>query len=101
NGGNVAFFCDQAADKLADQARGDTNSAERLKLYQQFQDIIVTQDFPWAPIYSAVQTPGGAARVPGFQIHPVWLFVATSIWVTGGAPSLAPASASASASASP
>ena len=101
NGGNVAFFCDQAADKLADQARGDTNSAERLKLYQQFQDIIVTQDFPWVPMYSTVQTAVAAPRVHGFQIHPVWLFVATGIWVTGGAPSLAPASASASASASP
>ena len=101
NGGNVAFFCDQAADKLADQARGDTNSAERLKLYQQFQDVIVTQDFPWVPMYSTVQTAVAAPRVHGFQIHPVWLFVATGIWVTGGAPSLAPASASASASASP
>jgi ABC-type transport system substrate-binding protein len=96
NGGNVAFYCDKNADKLADQARGDTNSAERLKLYQQFQDIIVTQDFPWVPMYSTVETNVAAPRVHGYQLHPVWPFVATSIWVTGSAPSAAPASASAS-----
>jgi peptide/nickel transport system substrate-binding protein/oligopeptide transport system substrate-binding protein len=100
NGGDVAFFCDKNADKLADQARGDTNAAERLKLYQQFQDVIVTQDFPWVPMYSTVETNTSAPRVHGYQLHPVWPFVATSIWVTGGAPSLAPAPASASASAS-
>jgi ABC-type transport system substrate-binding protein len=98
NGGNVAFYCNKDADKIADQARGDTNAAERLKLYQQFQDIVVTQDFPWVPMYSTVQTNLAATRVHGFQLHPVWPFVLTSIWVTGGAPSLAPASASASAS---
>ena len=100
NGGNVAFFCDKDADKIADQARGDTNSAERLKLYQQFQDIVVSKDFPWVPLFSSVETNTSAPRVHGYQIHPVWPFTTTSIWVTGGAPSLAPASASASASAS-
>jgi ABC-type transport system substrate-binding protein len=100
NGGNVAFFCDKDADKIADQARGDTNSANRLKLYQQFQDIVVTKDFPWVPLYSTQETSVAAPRVHGYQLHPVWPFVTTSIWVTGGAPSLAPASASASASAS-
>ena len=98
NGGNVAFYCNKDADKIADQARGDTNTAERLKLYQRFQDIVVTQDFPWVPMYSTVQTNLAAARVHGFQLHPVWPWVLNSIWVTGGAPSLAPASASASAS---
>jgi len=101
NGGNVSFFCDKDADKLADQARGDVNSAERLKLYQQFQDIVVTKDFPWVPMFSTVETNVSAPRVHGYQLHPVWPFVTTSIWVTGGAPSLAPAPASASASASP
>src|ERR1700704_2410347 len=100
NGGNVAFFCDKDADKIADQARGDTNSAERLKLYQQFQDIVVSKDFPWVPLFSSVETNTSAPRVHGYQIHPVWPFTASSIWVTGGAPSLAPAPASASASAS-
>lgn len=96
NGGNVAFYCNKDADKIADQARGDTNSSERLKLYQQFQDIIVTKDFPWVPLFSTVETNVTASRVHGWQLHPVWPFVATTTWVTGSAPSLAPASASAS-----
>jgi ABC-type transport system substrate-binding protein len=96
NGANIAFYCNKDADKIADQARGDTNSAERLKLYQQFQDIVVSKDFPWVPLYSDVQTTVAAPRVHGYQLHPVWPLVLTSIWVTGSAPSLAPASASAS-----
>lgn len=99
NGGNVAFYCNKSADAIADKARGDTNSSERLSLYRQFQDIVVTQDFPWVPMYSTVETAVAATRVHGYQIHPVWPFVATSIWVTGGTPSLAPVSPSASASA--
>ena len=101
NGGNVAFYCDKDADALADKARGDTNTSERLSLYRQFQDAVATKDFPWVPMYSTVETAVSATRVHGFQIHPVWPFVATSIWVTGGTPSLAPVSPSASASASP
>ena len=96
NGANIAFYCNQDADKLADQARGDTNSAERLKLYQQYQDIVISKDFPWVPLYSTVETNVAAPRVHGYQLHPVWPLVLTSIWVTGSAPSLAPASASAS-----
>jgi len=100
NGGNVAFFCDKNVDSLADQARGDTSSSERLKLYRQIQDIVVSQDFPWVPMYSTVETSVAATRVHGYQLHPVWPFVATSIWVTGNAPKVAPVSPSASASAS-
>ena len=96
NGANIAFYCNKDADKLADQARGDTNSAERLKLYQQYQDIVVSKDFPWVPLYSTVETNVAAPRVHGYQLHPVWPLVLTSIWVTGSAPSLAPASPSAS-----
>jgi ABC-type transport system substrate-binding protein len=84
NGGNVAFYCNKQVDTLADQARGDTNSADRLKLYQQIQDIIASQDFPWVPMYSTVFTGVSSTRTHGYAIHPVWPLVLTSIWVTGG-----------------
>ena len=84
NGGNVAFYCNKQLDTLDDQARGDTNAAERLKLYQQIQDIVASQDFPWVPMYSTVETSISATRVHGYQLHPVWPLVLTSIWVTGG-----------------
>src|SRR2546421_7076822 len=80
NGGNVAFYCNKTADALADKARGDTNNSERLSLYRQFQDVVVTQDFPWVPMYSTVESAISATRVHGYQIHPVWPFIATSIW---------------------
>ncbi len=84
NGGNVAFYCNKQLDTLDDQARGDTNSADRLKLYQQIQDIVAGQDFPWVPMYSTLETSVSATRVHGYQLHPVWPLVLTSIWVTGG-----------------
>lgn len=101
NGSNSSFYCNKTADALLDKARGDTNSSERLSLYRQYQDIVIKQDFPWVPLYSTVETQVPGNRVHGFGIHPVWPFIATSIWVTGATPSLQPApSTSASATAS-
>ena len=101
NGTNASFSCDKAADALADKARGDTNSSERLSLYRQYQDIVISKDFFWVPLFSTIETNVASTRTHGFQIHPVWPFVATTIWVTGGTPSLQPVpSTSASATAS-
>jgi ABC-type transport system substrate-binding protein len=84
NGGNVAFYCNKQVDALADQARGDTNSAERLKLYQQVQDLVASKDFPWVPMYSTVFTGVSSTRVHGYVLNPVWGLVLKTIWVTGG-----------------
>ena len=84
NGGNVAFYCNKQVDALADQARGDTNSAERLKLYQQVQDLVASKDFPWVPMYSTVFTGVSSTRVHGYALNPVWGLVLKTIWVTGG-----------------
>lgn len=87
NGSNQSFYCDKDADALADKARGDTNATERLSLYQQFQDVVASKDFPWVPLYSTVEANVSATRVHGYQLHPVWPLVVTSIWVTGAAAS--------------
>ncbi len=87
NGSNVAFYCNKAADALADKARGDTNSTERLSLYKQFQDVVASQDFPWVPMYSTIEANVSSTRVHGYHLHPVWPLVVTSIWVTGAAAS--------------
>ncbi|HXN58793.1 MAG TPA: ABC transporter substrate-binding protein [Candidatus Angelobacter sp.] len=84
NGGDVAFYCNKQLDQLADQARGDTNATERLKLYQQIQDIVAKQDFPWVPMYSTLQTSISGTRVHDYALHPVWPLVLTNIWLTGG-----------------
>ncbi len=83
NGSNLAFYCNKQVDTLADQARGDTNTAERLKLYQKIQDIVIAQDFPWVPLYSTIATGVSSTRVHGYAIHPVWNWDLTSIWVSG------------------
>ena len=84
NGGDVAFYCNKQLDQLSDQARGDTNTSERLKLYQQIQDIVAKQDFPWVPMYSTLQTGVSSTRVHDYALHPVWPLVLTNIWLTGG-----------------
>lgn len=84
NGSNVSFYCDHQVDSLADQARGDGNAAERIKLYQQIQDIVVKQDFPWVPLYSTVKTSISGTRVHDYAQHPVWPLVLTNVWLTGG-----------------
>jgi ABC-type transport system substrate-binding protein len=87
NGSNQSFYCSKQVDQLADQARGDNNKTERTQLYKQIQDIVVTQDFPWVPMYTDVQTNVAAPRVHGYHISPVWLLTFNNIWVTGPAPS--------------
>lgn len=82
NGTNEPFYCNPAVDKLLDQARGNNTTAERLKLYQQAQDIIVAQDFPEVPMYSTVQTAVTSTRVHGYNIHPVWIDDFRTIWVS-------------------
>jgi ABC-type transport system substrate-binding protein len=99
NGTNSPFYCNPAVDQLADKARGDTNSTERLSLYRQIQDIIVTQDAPEVPLYSDVTTNASSTRTHGYKLHPVWPLVLTSVWLSGPASS-APAGASPSPSAS-
>jgi len=87
NGSNSSFYCNKDADAVADKARGDTNTAERLSLYRQFQDIVASKDFPWVPLYSTVEANVSAPRVHGYHLHPVWPLVLTSIWVAGAAAS--------------
>lgn len=84
NGGDVAFFCEKNVDSIADKARGETNTTQRLKLYQQVQDMVVTQGFPWVPMYSTIETSISGTRVHDYAIHPVWPLMLTNIWVTGG-----------------
>ncbi|HYM51534.1 MAG TPA: ABC transporter substrate-binding protein [Candidatus Limnocylindrales bacterium] len=100
NGTNNPFYCNKTVDQLADKARGDTNTTERLTLYRQIQDIVAAQDFPEVPMYSTVETSISSTRTHGYQIHPVWPLVLTTLWVSGAASSAPAASASASATSS-
>lgn len=47
---NDNFYCNPEADALMDRARTETDEQERLRLYQQAEEIIV-EDAPWIPLY--------------------------------------------------
>lgn len=83
NGANQAFYCNKEVDALADKARAETSRSDRLKLYQQIEDTIVTNDYPWVPLFSSVNTLISSTRVHGFGIQPVWLFEPSTIWLSG------------------
>jgi ABC-type transport system substrate-binding protein len=70
---NAAFYCNHAVDRLADQARADTNQAHRYATYRRIERMIMT-DAPWAPLYADILYDFHSARVQGFYIHPVWPF---------------------------
>jgi ABC-type transport system substrate-binding protein len=87
SGTNVAFVCDKQTDTMADQARGDTDTTQRLKLYQQIQKQMWENDTPWVSLYSDIAYQVTSARVHGAYIHPVWPWAGPfdNMWVTGGA----------------
>ena len=82
NGSNPSFFCDKQTDALADQARGDTNRSERLKLYQQMQNVVIGKDYPWLPLFSSVSTSISSTRVHDYGVSPVWPLDVTGLWLS-------------------
>jgi ABC-type transport system substrate-binding protein len=71
---NAAFYCNHSVDRLADQARADTNRAHRYATYRRIERLIMA-DAPWVPLYADILYDFHGARVKGFFIHPVWPFV--------------------------
>jgi oligopeptide transport system substrate-binding protein len=70
-GANAALYCNKDVDKLAAQAKGEVDSAKRLKAYQDIQAKIMA-DAPWVPIRHQKWFTLVSKRVNNFQLHPVW-----------------------------
>jgi ABC-type transport system substrate-binding protein len=70
---NAAQFCDPAVDRLANQARVDTNRSHRYATYRTIERMIMAQA-PWVPLYGDILYEFHSARVKGFYYHPVWPF---------------------------
>ncbi|HWO72843.1 MAG TPA: peptide ABC transporter substrate-binding protein, partial [Dehalococcoidia bacterium] len=51
-GSNLASFSSQAADALLEQARGNSNHAQRRELYEKFQELFA-QEVPGIPLYAS------------------------------------------------
>jgi peptide/nickel transport system substrate-binding protein len=72
-GANASLYCNKDVDTLAAQARGETDSAKRLQMYQQVQTMIMAEA-PWVPVRHQVWFTLVSTRVNNFQIHPVWQY---------------------------
>jgi oligopeptide transport system substrate-binding protein len=67
---NHGGYSNPKVDALLDQARGTQDSAERLALYQQVEQMILTEA-AWVPLFFGVENWLVKPRVRGFQIPPI------------------------------
>jgi ABC-type transport system substrate-binding protein len=68
---NVAFYNNPQVNRLLQLAGGETNPARRLGLYQQAEEIIVS-DAPWVFLYHPYLYILYQPWVKGHKLHPVW-----------------------------
>jgi oligopeptide transport system substrate-binding protein len=67
---NDNFYRNEEADALMDQARVEADEAERMRLYEQAEAMIV-QDSPWIPLYHGKVNALVKPHVEGFQLPPM------------------------------
>ena len=82
-GANVSLYCNKEVDALAATARGETDSAKRLLMYQDIQNRIMAEA-PWVPLRHQVWFTLVSTRVATFSLHPVWLYDLRSYSVKPG-----------------
>jgi ABC-type transport system substrate-binding protein len=69
--GNHAFYSNHTLDRLLDQAKIEPDTATRLRLYEQAEDVLL-QDAPWAYMYTSLNIFVTQPYVRGWAPHPVW-----------------------------
>jgi ABC-type transport system substrate-binding protein len=72
-GANASLYCNKVVDAEAAAARASTDSAGRLRQYQDIQSKIMA-DAPWVPVRHQVWFTLVSTRVANFSLHPVWLY---------------------------
>jgi ABC-type transport system substrate-binding protein len=82
-GANSSFYDSPQVDSLYDQSAGERDPATRIGMYQQMQDIIMT-DAPTAPLYQPIWHSMFGKTTGGVYIHPVWIFTYQEYWKTDG-----------------
>jgi peptide/nickel transport system substrate-binding protein/oligopeptide transport system substrate-binding protein len=82
-GANPSLYCNKAVDAIMAQARGETDSAKRLLMYQDIQNKIMAEA-PWVPLRHQVWFTLVSTRVATFSLHPVWLYDLRSYSVKPG-----------------
>jgi ABC-type transport system substrate-binding protein len=80
-GASFGWYCNEDADALADQARGEADEATRIDLYRELQDLVMA-DLPSVPLFFPEQVSLVSARVVGDPFHPGYFVDLTEIDVT-------------------
>jgi oligopeptide transport system substrate-binding protein len=66
---NETVYSNPEVDALLDEARSETDEDERLRLYQEAEQIIV-DDSPWIPLYHGKSSALIKPYVNGFELEP-------------------------------
>ncbi len=80
---NIAAFCDQAIQKLINQAESvaATNPAQAASLWTQV-DHMDTQQAPWVDLYNPKQIDFLSKNVHGYQWNPQWYILIDQLWLS-------------------
>ena len=80
---NSSFYENPEVDTLYAESASELDPAKRIEMFQQMQDIIMT-DAPTAPLYQPLWNGMNGKTTGGFYIHPVWIFTFQEYWKTDG-----------------
>ncbi|AZR73715.1 peptide ABC transporter substrate-binding protein [Anoxybacter fermentans] len=80
-GGNGSFYSNPEFDRLTEKARGMKPGPERIKLYQQAEQIAVN-DAPWVPIYYYTNLILRKPFVHGYMVTPLGVMPLKTVWLS-------------------
>ena len=70
-GASYGWYCNEAADTLAAQARGEADAAKRTQMYQQLEEMVMA-DVPSAPLFNPDTAILVSKKVVGNPFHPAY-----------------------------
>ena len=80
-GSNTSWYCNEANDQLAAEARREPDETKRNEMYRQLQNQVMA-DVPWVPTTSPDYVYLQSKRVQGSSWHPVWWYDLPSVAVS-------------------
>ncbi len=82
-GPNSSFYENPQVNTLYGDSASELDSAKRIDMFEQMQDIIMT-DAPTAPLYQPTWNGMYGKTTGGYYINPVWIFTFQDYWKTDG-----------------
>ncbi|NUP98225.1 MAG: ABC transporter substrate-binding protein [Armatimonadetes bacterium] len=80
NSNNRAFYHNPRVNALLDRARGMTDNAARLRLYQEAEELVV-EDAPWIFLFHPNRFVLVQPWVHDYVLHPVWSSREDRLWL--------------------